>query len=236
MCIRCTSWSSWSFIAWVCPSLCQRLGLKWTWRKPRWTWACFWALGNHGKSKKVEKYPWSLGFVFLKNKLCPSHRVAQACSIRFLAGCIAGWTDHFRSQWVILCGCRQSDTVFILKRFCFRWAGSFSLLPGIFFLGQSYWPREWDEWMCFMMFMCFMCFYYQYLALIWFDTQNSLAMCVSYQANETSPARVDFFMWSFSWTIADPEVMESSLSPSDAAAPCCATPGLRHLHPKRWRG
>ncbi|CAL1162322.1 unnamed protein product [Cladocopium goreaui] len=44
---------------------------------------------------------------------------------------------------------------------------------------------------------------------------------------------VDFFMWSFSWTIADPGVMESSLSPSDAAAPCCATPGLRHLHPKR---
>ena len=73
----------------------------------------FWGLGNHGKSKKVEKYPWSLGFVFLKNQLCPSHRVAQACSIRFLAGCIAGWTDHFRSQWVVLCGCRQSDTLFI---------------------------------------------------------------------------------------------------------------------------
>ncbi|CAK9041666.1 NADH-cytochrome b5 reductase 2, partial [Durusdinium trenchii] len=43
----------------------------------------------------------------------------------------------------------------------------------------------------------------------------------------------DFFMWSFSWTIADPAVMEPSLAQSDSLPPFCATKGLRHLAPDR---
>lgn len=143
----------------------------------------------------------------------------------------------FSFTGVILCGCRQSDAVFILKRFCFRWAGSFSLLPWIFFLGQSYWPREWDEWMCFIIFYNVLCVLYVFIINTWLWYGLIHKICwpsVCFWPSKRDISKADFFMWSFSWTIADPGVMESSLSPSDAAAPCCATPGLRHLHPKRW--
>ena len=45
----------------------------------------------------------------------------------------------------------------------------------------------------------------------------------------------DFFMWAFSWTIADPSVMEPSLAMANPATtlPFCATKGLRHLEPDR---
>lgn len=39
-------------------------------------------------------------------------------------------------------------------------------------------------------------------------------------------------MWSFSWTIADPAVMEASLS-NGGPQPSCATLGLRHVEPHR---
>ena len=52
----------------------------------------------------------------------------------------------------------------------------------------------------------------------------------------------DFFMWAFSWTVADPAVMESSMAPFQNASaswphppPFCATKGLRHLDPERCR-
>lgn len=51
----------------------------------------------------------------------------------------------------------------------------------------------------------------------------------------------DFYMWAFSWTIADPGVMEDTLADTaraesktewqHAIPPYCATPGLHHLKP-----
>ena len=53
----------------------------------------------------------------------------------------------------------------------------------------------------------------------------------------------DFFMWAFSWTVADPAVMEPSMALSNNASealaswphppPFCATKGLRHVDPLR---